>query len=205
MKTMYSVATETLNHEKDLLASISEGNATAYAELFNAYSVRLAPYLSKLLNSDFWAEEIVQDVFLKIWAHRHRLREIENPPAYIYRMAANRAHDLIKKQALEVKLQYHISRRAGSEGKNFTEELADFHFSEQLFSAAVNNLPAQQQLVYKLRHEEGLGYEEIKTRLNISKNTVRNQLVSALDNIRSYILRREGLLVLLIFALRLHR
>ena len=196
MKAMYSISTETVDHERYLLARISEDDASAFTELFNAYVIRLAPYIEKLLNSGFWAEEIIQDVFLKIWSTRHRLKDVENPSAYIYRMAANRAYDLMKKQASEIKLQYQIARRGAYQGKNYTEELTDLHFSEQLFSEAIHRLPPQQLLIYRLRHEDGLSYEEIRARLQISKNTVRNQLVSALDNIRRFLLQHEGMTLL---------
>lgn len=202
MKRVHSISTGSLSHERDLLKKISMDDEAAFEELFNAYSVRLAPYAEKLLNSAFWAEEIVQDVFLKIWAGRRELTKVENPSAYIYRMAANKASDFLKKKSLEIKLQYHIIRWAANEKKNFTEQLTDYHFSEKIFAEAVNHLPAQQAQAYRLRHDEDLGYDEISDRLHISKNTVRNHLVAALDNIRNYLLKHEELLVILIFSFR---
>lgn len=179
-------------HERDLLRRISKGDAASFTELFNKYSVKLAPYVSRLLNSDLWAEEIVQDVFLKLWAVRETLAEVENPQAYIYRMAANRTRDFLRHRSVEVKIQYWVALKTLQGSRNFTEEQFNLRISERLFREAVSHLPPQRLTAFRLRHEEGLGYDEIAKKMNISKNTVRKQLVSAMESIRAYLIDNKG-------------
>lgn len=189
-----------LKEDKRLLIRIAEGDEAAFTALYNIYSIRITTYVAAILNADLWAEEIVQDVFVKLWDIRHTLAAVNSPAAFIYRMAANRTWDHLKRQSLEVKLQYRIARRTENNAKNFTEEQLDFHFSEQLFREAVNELPAQRRQVYRLKQEEGLSYAEIASKLGISKNTVRNQIVSALQAIRGYMVKKGGLPSFFLFS-----
>ena len=189
MKPVQSYSNDLQDHEKYILLRIAEGDEAAFAELFRSYSLHLAPYIESLFNSAFWTEEIIQDVFLKIWTKRKELVNIDNPSAYIYKMAANKALDFMKKKSREIKLQYYLTRLTANENRNFTEEWTDFHFSKQIFAEAISLLPLKRAEVYRLRHEEGLTYDEIKDKLQISKNTVRNHLVAALEHIRSYLLK----------------
>jgi len=184
----------------ELFARISENDEAAFTQLFLSYTERLYPYVTNLLNAELWAVEIIQDVFLKVWKNRHTLRQIENPSAYLFRMAANRTLDHIKRHAIEVKTQYYISRQALYDTHNSTEEQLDFRITDNLLKAAIKSLPPQRQLVYRLKHEEGLSYDEIADKLHISKNTVRNHIAEALAAIRAYLLKYTGILLLLFFT-----
>jgi RNA polymerase sigma-70 factor (ECF subfamily) len=132
----------------------------------------------------------VQDVFLKIWVNRKDLLHVDNPSAYIYRMAANGSSDFLRKKAREVKLQYYIARHQ-EKGINFTEQWTDFHISENLYKEALNKLSPQRARVYRMKYEEGMNYVEIMRYLKISKNTIRNHLVAAMDHLRNYLLKAQ--------------
>lgn len=184
---MQSRSAQVMDHEKMLLRRIAEDDEAAFVELFRTYCILLGPFVEKLLNSAFWAEEIVQDVFLKIWMNRKELNHIDNPSAYIHRMAANKCFDFLKQKAKEVKMQYHLAKIM-EQGVNFTEQWTDFHISEELYKEAISKLSPQRALVYRMKYEEGLNYSEIVRYLKISKNTIRNHLVAAMDQIRNYLL-----------------
>jgi RNA polymerase sigma-70 factor (ECF subfamily) len=92
-------------------------------------------------------------------------------------------------------VQYLLVRLAGSGSKNDTQEHLDFRLSEKLFKEAVTELTAQKQLIFRLKHEEGLSYEEIAQKLNLSKNTVRNHLAEALQIMRAYLLKHGVFLI----------
>ncbi len=186
----------------ELFSRISESDEYAFTQLFLSYTERLYPYVTNLLNSELWAEEIIQDVFFKIWKNRHTLKDIDNPSAYLFRMAANRTLDFLKRKAIEVKTQYEISRQASQRKENFTQEQLDFRITDSLYKAAVKSLPPQRQLVYKLKHEDGLSYDEIAEKLNISKNTVRNHIAEALAAIRSYLQKYIGILLVIFYSNR---
>jgi RNA polymerase sigma-70 factor (ECF subfamily) len=191
-----------LQNDKLIFQRIALGDAEAFAAFYDAYAVKLALYVSRFLGSDLWAEEIVQDTFLKLWSIRETIGEIEYPAGFVYRMIANRAKDHLKHRAHEIKLQQHLSRYLAQADTNTTQELLDYQNGEKLFRQAVQQLPAQRGLVFKLRHEQGLSYDDIARELGVSRHTVRNLLNLASQNIRSYLLEHgdiTGFLVLLIF------
>lgn len=183
--------------ERELFALISRNDEQAFTAIYLRYADKLYLHVAKLLKEDSWAEEIVQDVFVKLWQVRNTLAEIENPSAYLYRIAANRTMDYLKHRAVEIKAQYQVSLHAESSQRNDTQEQLDFRISDQLLKRAMKDLTAQKQLIFKLKHEEGQSYEEIARQLKLSKNTVRNHLTEALQTIRTYLLQKG--IFLLIF------
>lgn len=190
-----------LQSERLIFQRIAQGDAQAFAAFYEGYAVKLALYVSRFLGSDLWAEEIVQDTFLKLWSIRETIGDIEYPAGFVYRMIANRAKDHLKRQEHEIKLQQHMARYLQQANTNTTQEQVDYQMSEKLFRTAIEQLPAQRALVYKMRHEQGLSYEEIARELGLSRHTVRNQLNLALQNIRTYLLAHgdiTGLLVLML-------
>ena len=191
-----------LHNEKEIFQRIAQGDAQAFAEFYEAYAVKLALYVSRFLGSELWAEEIVHDTFLKLWSIRETLTTVETPAAFVYRMIANRAKDHLKHQEHEVKLQQHLVRHFQQANTNTTQDQLDYQIGERLYRQAVQQLPTQRALVFKMRHEQGLSYDEIARELDLSRHTVRNLLNLALKDIRSYLLEHgeiTGMVVLLFF------
>lgn len=192
----------TIYNDKLIFQRIARGDAQAFAEFYDAYAVKLALYVSRFLGSDLWAEEIVQDTFLKLWSIRDTISDIDSPAAFVYRMIANRAKDHLKHREHEIKLQQHLVRYFQHSNANTTQDQLDYQTGEKLYRKAIQQLPAQRALVFKMRHEQGLSYDDIAKELDLSRHTVRNQLNLALQNIRSYLLEHgdiTGILVLLLF------
>ena len=182
--------------ERELFALISRSNEQAFTEIYLRYADKLYLHVAKLLKEDSWAEEIVQEVFVKLWQARDTLGGVTNPSAYLYRIAGNHTLDYLKHRAVEVKTQYQLSLFAGSSAKNDTQEQLDFRISEDLYKQAVKGLTPQKQLIFRLKHEDGQSYEEIARQLQLSKNTVRNHLAEALQTIRAYLLKKGVFLLI---------
>ncbi|MBA2561605.1 MAG: hypothetical protein H0V14_01575 [Chitinophagaceae bacterium] len=79
----------TLYNEQVLFQQIAEGNEKAFKSLFDTYRSRLFYYISRFVKSDQVAEELVMDVFLKIWMGRELVKQIENFDAFLFRVAHN--------------------------------------------------------------------------------------------------------------------
>lgn len=180
-----------------MFGQIASGDAGAFAEFFEAYAPKLAIYVSKVLRSDLWAEEIVQDVFMKLWSAREKLTDVEYPSSFLYRMAINRATDYLRHREQEIKLQHYLSSKKEA-GSSDAEDLVDYKISEQLYKQAIGTLPTQRQLVFKMRHEQGKSYTEIASELNISPHTVRNLLNLAMQHIRAYLIKHGGIPALIV-------
>jgi len=177
---------DTTNNEKELFSRISRGDETAFAQIFHTYSSPLYRNACKLLKSPFWAEEVVQDIFTQLWQRRNSLDKIESPVAYLYRMTTNKALDRMRRQELEVKMQYWLAVQA-RQNMDGADIAVDLNKLDRLLEEAVNLLPEQRRLVYQLKYRTGLSYDEIADKLTISKNTVRNHLAKALEDIRAYL------------------
>lgn len=188
--------------DETLFERIAQGDESAFTEIFYRYTTRLFPFVAKLINSDSWAEEIVQDVFLRLWQGREKLSQVDNPSAYLYQMASNRTMDYIKRNLREVKLQYYIARQQAAQDPNLTAQDLDFREADAMLKEAVNNLPAQRRKVYQMGREEGLSHEEIAERLQISKHTVRNHMAEALREIREYLQANGAFTALVLYTIK---
>ena len=188
--------------DKELFSAIAEGDEQAFAEVFFRYTAKLFPFVRNMINSESWAEEVVQDVFLRLWQGRENLVHVENPSAYIYRIASNRALDYIKTNARDIKLQYYIAARNTPKAFNVTEADMDFKRAETLLKEAVENLPPKRKEVYLLAQEQGIHQEEIAKKLGISPHTVRNHIAEAMLEIRTYLREKGGFTALVLMIVK---
>ncbi|HEV2482629.1 MAG TPA: RNA polymerase sigma-70 factor [Puia sp.] len=178
--------------DRDLFRLIALGDEPAFAELFRRYDRRIYPFVLKMIKSPLMAEEIAQEIFIKIWRHRETLHMIDQPESYILTIAARHTLDQIKKRLNENRMLQRFS--AGlSATHNDPEELLLLKDTEELIQRAVDQLPPQQKSVYLLSRRQGMSYEEIGGELNISPNTVRNHLVKALAAIRVWLEQQDRL------------
>lgn len=186
-----------LYNEEQLCSRIAAGEEAAFRVLFDRYRQRLYALVLKMVKSPAIAEELVQEVFMNIWEYRRRLKEVRDVDAYIFSIAYHRVFRHLKKAARETQLLENIIRMMEPAG-NSTEEHILANESRQLIDRAVHRLPSQRRIIYELSRREGLNHEEIASQLNISRNTVKNQLVQALKYIRTC-LQKGALIITLIW------
>jgi RNA polymerase sigma-70 factor (ECF subfamily) len=175
-----------LHYGNELLTQVIRGDEAAFGQLFQSYKDKLYSFIYHLSGSSATAEDVLQEVFLKIWRDRSELTGIENFNAYLFRMAQNQAINVLRRQSREALILAEI-RRIAPEGIQGDEALYAKEV-EAVLHKAINSLPARQRRVYQLSREDGLKYEEIAATLNISVSTVRNHMVQALKAIREFIL-----------------
>jgi RNA polymerase sigma-70 factor (ECF subfamily) len=174
------------NTDTDLFHRIARGDERAFEELFRRWDRRIYPFVLKMIRTPLLAEELTQEIFIKIWQHREKLDEVVNPEAYILTIATRHTLDLIKRQLNESRMLEKFSA-IRPRSHNDTDEILLFRDRAALIQQAVDQLPPQQKAVYLLSRQEGLDYDAIGQQMNISPNTVRNHLVKALQSIRTYL------------------
>jgi RNA polymerase sigma-70 factor (ECF subfamily) len=125
------------------------------------------------------AGDIVQEVFLKLWEHRHSIHEIDNMHAWLSRVVRNKLTDFLRKAAADDRLKASLWRKI-QHRQNATEQPLEIKESDMLFHDAVEQLPDQRKIVYRLNRDTGMSYQEIADQLSISKHTVKNQLYLAI-------------------------
>ena len=183
------------------LLKISEGDEQFFNLVFERYRNRLFTYLFKITKSKETAEEIVLDVFLKLWHGREIIHTIENLEAFLFRVAYHKAIDFFRAASRNPKLQQEtwdlMSEIASSET---TDRKLIENDIEEATQTAVKNLSPQRRKVYYLRNYEGLSYADIAQRLNLSHNTVRNHLSASLQFIRDFLSKNDLTCLFILFC-----
>ena len=189
--------------EKILLLKISEGDENAFRALYDIYFHRLSVYIFKLCKSESATEEIVQDIFIKIWENRNSLASVDIPEAYIFSMARNKTIDVLRKLARETGL-IGVLQAQMELSNNEIEDKLNLDDLRRLIEEALEPLSDQKKRIFHLSRNEGLEHDEIAQIMQLSKSTVKNHLSQTLQHIREFISQKqnpEALLLLLALGL----
>jgi RNA polymerase sigma-70 factor (family 1) len=166
----------------------------AYKELFTSLYSYLFQFARTIVKSKESAEEVVSDVFIKVWERRKELEKIDNLKVYLYVSTRNIAFNYLDKQ----------KRVYTNSIDDFEAEFTSIYFDPEqllvtadmlaLIQKAIDQLPPKCKMVFKLVKEDGLKYREVAEVLSISIKTVENQLAIALQkigNVVSFDIRRS--------------
>lgn len=187
-------------NEKALLQLVAEGDELAFTQLFNSYWNTVYAQALAYLKSVSLAQDIVQEVFLKIWNKRTALPGIERIDSYIFIMARNEIISQLRKK-LPMGAESELPGQAPELVMQPDKQLA-FRQQHQLLAKAVELLPPQRKLVFTLNRYEGMSYEEIAQQLGISRETVKGHMVKALAFVRTYLVSHGDVLLLLLLSIR---
>lgn len=179
--TAFMIAADLLNQ---LIFRVSVHNdSQAYKELFLLYYKRLLQFATSITHTKQSAEDVVSDVFLKIWTNREGLRSIENLHLYLYVSTKNHSINYLMREKKQASFSIDDSQ----------VELKSIYFNpEQLMITAemfkrirnaVQLLPPKCQLIFKLVKEDGLKYKEVAELLHLSLKTIESQMTIALRRI----------------------
>lgn len=186
-----------LHNEKDLLIKIAQGNQHAFRIIFDRYHNKVFGYSIKLLRSESAAEEVVQDVFLKIWVNRANISEIENFGGYLRTVARNHALNALKRIARET-VAFALKNQDWTDADPGTENYIHYKDTQQILTRALDALPPQQKLVYSMCKVEGMKQDEVAQKLSISPLTVKAHLRQAAQSVKSFILMHTDVVSILI-------
>jgi RNA polymerase sigma-70 factor (family 1) len=185
-----------IDNEAGLLLQIAEGDEKAFSSLYYKYHHRLGIYLYQLTSSRPFAEEILQDVFCKVWEKRDQLPAIENFQAWLFTIAKNQALNALRSTVRE-RLQRKVWEKDQVDVSGPDQVTAEDQL--QLIDKAISQLPAQQKKVFMLSRYKRLKYIEIAQELNLSKETIKTYLQIATSSIRKYVNNHLPLLLWLLF------
>lgn len=174
---------------------VKKGSEKAFYTLYSLLFSNLIRYVRQIVKDVFLAEDIVQDVFMKIWRDRNSIYIIGSVQAYIYKMAH---HAAINKMQQLTTFKNKVNRMASDEEWQFIRdnyqvdgfivERIEMEEVDMNIRILVETLPARCKEVFILSRYEEMSNEEIAQKLNISVNTVRSQLYHALELIRQKIM-----------------
>lgn len=185
--------------ERELLMQVASGDEHAFRQLFMMHHQQLGEHMLRITNSIELAEEVVQDVFLKIWFTRESLGRVDNFKAYLFVISKNHALNCLKKLAKERAVIKQLEE-AGT--GNLHAEITGTDMYYNLLDEAIDQLPPQQQKVYLLSRHGRLKYAEIADQLELSRETVKKYLQIATLSITEYVHEHLEVIALLLIALK---
>jgi RNA polymerase sigma-70 factor, ECF subfamily len=175
-----SLGESSLAHQSvEWLARIREGDEAAFESLFRAFAPGLCAFVARYVGSRAVGEELVQDLFLRVWQKRAELSVEQGVATYLYTAARNRAINYLRHEARaagSTAVIGHIDASQPSEGELL--ELLDLH-------DAIERLPARCRLIFTLSRQHDMTYAEIARSLGLSVKTVEVQMGRALKALRS--------------------
>ena len=185
--------------EFTLLSLLSQGSEYAFQLVFDRYRNNIYTVAMVYVKSPVLAEEIVQDVFLKLWFQRDKLSEIRSLESWLFTLTKNLTLNCLKKNAHEWTAREKWIKQNEQSENNTDHKILNAEY-QRLLQQAVNQLSPQQQQVYKLAKEDGFSYDAISEQLFISPLTVKTHMARALASIRLFLQQHGDLAILLIIT-----
>jgi RNA polymerase sigma-70 factor (ECF subfamily) len=188
-------------YENELLKLVAEGDKNAFTQIYNNYRNKIYSIAIELTESSAIAEEIVQDVFLKIWVKRESLHEVEHFRAYLFTTTRNYVFTALKRIARKESIEVNAMEGAPLYYHDTENRVLNNEYT-RILQAAIDRLPEQQRQVYNLIKKEGLKREEAAAALHLSPETVKTHLAQAMRSVRIYCLARLDVTIALIILIR---
>lgn len=182
--------------EAELISLLKVGDEAAFRLLFDLWHKKLFHFSFRYTKSKEHAEEIVQDALLTLWVNRTKLDETHPLGPYLYTISKRKSLNMLRQAATSQKTA-ELLWRSFNDAINTTEESVYLSELEDLTERALQTLPAQQQIVFRLSKYEGLSHQEIAERLDISKETVKKHSAEGLKTLRIH-LKKHGLAYLML-------
>lgn len=188
------------NSERDLLLQMSKGDERAFTQLVDYHKDNIYYYALTVTKSEFLAEEITQNVFIKIWQNRLTLPTLDSFSAWMKTVARNEAYNYLKRIAMEKVIVNRMAEnmQVGDDSTTATLEWKEYH---AFVAKAIAQLPEQQRAVYQLSRGQDMSYQQIANMLGISINTVKYHMKQALQGIRTYLDAHMLALVIAIYCM----
>ncbi len=177
-----------LQHEgiKELVKSLTNGDEQAFTQLYKLFESKIYHFVVSTVKSPELADDIVQEVFVKLWEARQSLNPEQSFQSFIFTIARNQILNFIRKLKSNEKLRAQVFLFAQQQS-NYTEETVYLHEAENLIRLALDKLPPKQRQVFELCKVQGLSHQEVASQLGISEGTVNVQLVKSIKFLRKFL------------------
>lgn len=173
--------------DEQLFSLLGEDDEAAFNVLFERYRSKLYYYILRHTKSPEIAEEIVIDIFTKLWKGRKLAGQIREPAAFFHKVGYYKAMDFLRTAARHSRLKQAYIDRVEHAGEKKPDDLLIDSEAREWLLRAINQLPPQRKLIYLLSREEGMSHEKIAQTLQLSRSTINNAIVSASQSIVRYL------------------
>lgn len=192
------VRLKNLKSNKELLILIQKDDRVAFYHIYERYCKRLFGFVLKYVKQKEDAEEIVQEVFVKIWESRNKIGAYSSFESFLFTVAYNATISMLRKRANETKYIEHVkSLQCVNSSPDLIDEI-HFHELKDKIQSLLDELTPRQKEIFQLSREEGLSHDEIARKLDISVNTVKKHIANTLAFLKTRI--DNSLTINLLFA-----
>lgn len=186
--------------DKELLRRLKAGEEEAFEKLYWAYNARVYHFIHSMLKDDFLAEDLTQNVFLKIWEKHREIDPEQGINAYLFTIARHLAY---KEATIRLRTDHDLEGLDMSDEGN-AENRYDADSLRTYIYSLVEQLPEARRRIFCLSRFEQLSNREIAQRLGISEKTVETQLYRSLQYLRKILTSDKIIILALMFLIRVH-
>jgi len=186
--------------DEEVLIKMKEGDESAFSTIYRQYHTSLYIYLLRFCKIPSLAEDLVHDVFLKIWEIRDRINPQLSFSGYLYRIARNHVIKTIDKLATDQAMREQLFSQLHEPVSSTPEQMVRAKEYDRLFQEALAQMPPQRLKVFQLCRQEGKSYDETAALLGISRNAVKKHMVLGMRFIYEYVHRYGDIMVAIYVA-----
>lgn len=168
--------------------------------ILDFYKPKIYAYVLTISKSVYAAEDLTQDIMIKLWLKRNELNQIRNLNGYVFIIAKNMTLNYLLKVSFNERMATEMIKSA-TVNHNHTDSKVTMFDYNKLIEEASKGLTPQRKLVFKLSREEELSYDEIASKLNLSRFTVKNHYLTALGVVRAFLIKNGVNAVSIFFIL----
>lgn len=183
---------------------IAEGDELAFADLYLGFYDKVYSVALMYLKAREMAEDVTQQVFLKLWEKRASLGGVMKIDSFLFITARNEIMNTFRHRSVQDNYQAFI-RELFSQETATPEDLLIIKQKSKLIASIISELPGRQQEAFRLSRLKGYSYEQIATEMNISLSTVKEHMSKALQQVKALLLMHKKELLLLFFLWDMHK
>lgn len=183
----------------DVLLRLGDGDEQAFAEVYDRYSPRIFGSILKLVKDRNVAEDLLQDVFVKVWHKRAEIDPARSFTSFLFTVARNQVYNYMRRASLEVQVAAYITAQT-SESYQHVEEQVHYSESEKAIWEAIDRLPSRRKLVYIRCKIEGRSYDEVAEELGVTVAAVNAHIVKATKAIKAHLRLNDSAILLAVWT-----
>lgn len=189
--------------ELRLIDLVTEGSEMAFEKFFKTYFKSLHAYAFVMLQDEIMAEEVVQQVFYRIWEKKEQFRVHTSVKAFLYKTVYNECLNYLKHQKHKANHQNYVLYANRSQVSNENAAMrVELNELETQLKKAMNELPEQCRTIFYMSRFDELKYREIATQMGLSIKTIEAQMGKALKVLRKKLADFLPLIIWLIFKMK---
>jgi RNA polymerase sigma-70 factor (family 1) len=182
---------------KLLIKQLHQGSETAFTLLYDKYSKQLYRNIFRLVKDEDIAQELLQDLFLKIWESREHINPEKSFKSFLYKVAENLVYAHFRKIAKDNRIIARLVMSSAEFDTNVEDAIINKE-NQDLLKKAIEHLSPQRKHIYTLCKLDGKSYEEVSSELGISVSTISDHIVKANKAVKKYFYLNQDIAIILI-------